>query len=154
MNSGEQKQFKPFVPMDVNLPEANLVTLIMGIIFTMVFAVANVYLGLKTGLTIAAAIPGSILASGLLKALFKKNSILEANLVASMGAVGESIASGIIYTLPAIIIWGQHLSAFSIGLMTVIGGLLGIMFVVPFREYLIVEEHGKLIFPESVAVAE
>ena len=154
MNTVENEHFKPFVPMDVEMAEANPVTLIMGIIFTMVFSVANVYLGLKTGLTIAAAIPGSILVTGLLKSLFKRNSILEANLVASMGAVGESIASGIIYTLPAIIIWGQHLTAFSIGLMTVIGGILGIMFVVPFREYLIVEEHGKLIFPESVAVAE
>lgn len=154
MNTEEHTHFKPFIPMDVDLPEANVITLVMGIIFTIVFAVANVYLGLKTGLTVAAAIPGSILASGLLKALFKRNSILEANLVASMGGVGESIASGIIYTLPAILIWGKNLTPLSIGIITVLGGLLGIMFVVPFREYLIVEEHGKLIFPESVAVSE
>ncbi|MGL6114352.1 OPT family oligopeptide transporter [Cetobacterium sp. SF1] len=155
MSSAEKKeQFKPFVPMDVDLPETNGVTLILGIIFTVIFAMANVYLGLKVGLTIAAAIPGSILATGLLKIIFKKNSILEANLVASMGAVGESIAGGIIFTLPAIIIWGEDLSFVSIGMITVLGGILGIMFVVPFREYLIVEEHGSLIFPESVAVAE
>lgn len=153
-SSSEKKEFKPFVPMDVDLPEANGVTLIMGILFTVVFAVANVYLGLKIGLTIAAAIPGSILATGLLKILFKRNSILEANLVASMGAVGESIAGGIIFTLPAIIIWGENLTFVSIGMITILGGILGIVFVVPFREYLIVEEHGKLIFPESVAVAE
>jgi len=146
--------FKPFVPMNKELPESNKITIIMGISFAILFAAANVYLGLKTGLTIAAAIPGSILGTGLLKLLFKKNSILEANLVASMAAVGESIAGGIVFTLPAIIIWGQNLTAVQIGVITMLGGLLGTLFIVPFREYLIVEEHGKLLFPESVAVAE
>ncbi len=154
MKTETKEEFKPFISMETNLPEVNITTLVMGIIFTVIFAAANVYLGLKTGITIAAAIPGSILGTGLLKCLFKKNSILEANLVASMAAVGESIAGGIIFTLPAIIIWGNELSTTSIGIMTMLGGILGIIFIVPFREYLIVEEHGKLMFPESIAVTE
>lgn len=146
--------FKPFVPMNKEIPESNSITIVMGILFAILFAAANVYLGLKTGLTIAAAIPGSILGTGLLKLLFKKNSILEANLVASMAAVGESIAGGIVFTLPAIIIWGHNLTPIQIGVITMLGGLLGTLFIVPFRQYLIVEEHGKLLFPESVAVSE
>lgn len=155
MNETQSKSgFKPFVSMDTVMPEASIVSIIMGIIFAMVFAAANVYLGLKTGITIAAALPASILGTGLLKVLFRRNSILEANLVAATAAVGESIAGGIIFTLPAIIIWGKDLSVLSIAMITILGGLIGMLFVVPFREYLIVEEHGKLMFPESVAAYE
>jgi len=155
MNETQSKAgFKPFVSMDTVMPETSIVSIIMGIIFAMVFAAANVYLGLKTGITIAAALPASILGTGLLKGLFRRNSILEANLVAATAAVGESIAGGIIFTLPAILIWGENLSVLSIAAITMLGGLIGILFVVPFREYLIVEEHGKLMFPESVAAYE
>jgi len=150
----EKKKFKPFVSMDTVMSEATIVSVGIGILFAVIFAASNVYLGLKTGLTIAAAIPASILGTGLLKGVFKTNSILEANLVASVSAVGESIAGGIIFTLPAIIIWGHHLSATSIAIITILGGLIGMLFVVPFREYLIVEEHGVLMFPESVAAYE
>lgn len=155
MNETQSKiGFKPFVSMDTVIPETSIVSIAMGIIFAMVFAAANVYLGLKTGITIAAALPASILGTGLLKGIFRKNSILEANLVAATAAVGESIAGGIIFTLPAIIIWGKDLSVLSIASITMLGGLIGMLFVVPFREYLIVEEHGKLMFPESVAAYE
>ena len=155
MNETQSKSsFKPFVSMDTVMPEASIVSIIMGIIFAMIFAAANVYLGLKTGITIAAALPASILGTGLLKGLFRRNSILEANLVAATAAVGESIAGGIIFTLPAIIIWGENLSVLSIAGITMLGGLIGMLFVVPFREYLIVEEHGQLMFPESVAAYE
>ena len=155
MNETQSKVgFKPFVSMDTVIPETSIVSIAVGILFAMVFAAANVYLGLKTGLTIAAAIPAAILGTGLLKGLFKRNSILEANLVAATAAVGESIAGGIIFTLPAIMIWGKDLSVMSIAIITMLGGLIGMLFVVPFREYLIVEEHGKLMFPESVAAYE
>lgn len=155
MNETQSKVgFKPFVSMDTVIPETSIVAIILGIIFAMVFAAANVYLGLKTGLTIAAALPASILGTSILKGLFRRNSILEANLVAATAAVGESIAGGIIFTLPAIIIWGKDLGVVSIAVITMLGGLVGMLFVVPFREYLIVEEHGKLMFPESVAAYE
>ena len=149
-----KKQFKPFISMETVMSEATVVSIGIGILFAVIFAASNVYLGLKTGLTIAAAIPASILGTGLLKGIFKRNSILEANLVASVAAVGESIAGGIIFTLPAIIIWGHDLSMMSIAMITVLGGLIGTLFVIPFREYLIVEEHGVLLFPESVAAYE
>jgi len=149
-----KKNFKPFVSMDTVMSETTVVSIGLGILFAVIFAASNVYLGLKTGLTIAAAIPASILGTGLLKGIFKKDSILEANLVAATAAVGESIAGGIIFTLPAIIIWGHDLSATSIAMITILGGLIGMLFVVPFREYLIVEEHGVLMFPESVAAYE
>jgi putative OPT family oligopeptide transporter len=149
-----KKNFKPFVSMDTVMSETTVVSIGLGILFAVIFAASNVYLGLKTGLTIAAAIPASILGTGLLKGIFKKDSILEANLVAATAAVGESIAGGIIFTLPAIIIWGHDLSATSIAIITILGGLIGMLFVVPFREYLIVEEHGVLMFPESVAAYE
>lgn len=150
----KKHQFKPFVSMDTAMSEATAVSIGLGILFAIIFAASNVYLGLKTGLTIAAAIPAAILGTGVLKAIFKKNSILEANLVASVAAVGESIAGGIIFTLPAIIIWGHDLSMVSIAIITILGGLIGTLFVIPFREYLIVEEHGVLLFPESVAAYE
>ncbi|MEI6857561.1 oligopeptide transporter, OPT family [Psychrilyobacter sp.] len=150
----KKHQFKPFVSMDTAMSETTAVSIGLGILFAVIFAASNVYLGLKTGITIAAAIPASILGTGILKAIFKRDSILEANLVASVAAVGESIAGGIIFTLPAIMIWGHDLSMVSIGIITILGGLIGTLFVIPFREYLIVEEHGVLMFPESIAAYE
>jgi len=150
----KKHQFKPFVSMGTAMSETTVVSIAVGILFAIIFAASNVYLGLKTGLTISAAIPASILGTGILKAVFKRDSILEANLVASVAAVGESIAGGIIFTLPAIIIWGHDLNTLSIGIITILGGLIGTLFVIPFREYLIVEEHGVLMFPESVAAYE
>lgn len=150
----KKNQFKPFVSMDTVMSEATVVSVLLGILFAIIFAASNVYLGLKTGITIAAAIPASILGTGILKGIFKKNSILEANLVAAVAATGESIAGGIIFTLPAIIIWGHDLGTVSIAVITILGGVMGTLFVIPFREYLIVEEHGVLLFPESVAAYE
>ena len=150
--SGEK--YIPFVPTQVAMPELSIYSIIMGAVFAMIFAAANTYLGLKVGLTIAAGIPGAILATGIFKGLFKRNNILEANMVASIAAVGESIAGGIIYILPAIILWGLDLKISTIVIVTLLGGLVGIFFVTPLRKFLIVEEHGKLVYPESMAAAE
>ena len=150
--SGEK--YVPFVPTQVAMPELSIYSIIMGAVFAMIFAAANTYLGLKVGLTIAAGIPGAILATGIFKGLFKRNNILEANMVASIAAVGESIAGGIIYILPAIILWGLDLKISTIVIVTLLGGLVGIFFVTPLRKFLIVEEHGKLVYPESMAAAE
>lgn len=144
----------PFVPATEAMPEATSTSIIMGIIFAIIFAAANTYLGLKVGLTISAGIPGAILATGLLKSIFRKNSILEANYVASLAAVGESIAGGIIFVLPAIILIGYKLSLSTVALVTIIGGFMGVYFITPVRKYLIVEEHGSLIYPEAMAQAE
>ncbi len=146
--------YMPFIPTTTAMPESSVYSILMGAIFTMVFAAANTYLGLKVGLTISAGIPGAILATGILKGLFKRNNILEANMVASIAAVGESIAGGIIFILPAIILWGITLRVSTIVIVTLLGGLVGIFFVTPLRKFLIVEEHGSLVYPESMAAAE
>ena len=148
------EDYIPFVPTNEVMPESTAYSIFFGILFAIIFAAANTYLGLKVGLTISAGIPGAILATGLLKSLFKRNSILEANYVASLAAVGESIAGGIIFVLPAIILIGLNLSITTVVLVTIIGGLMGVYFVTPVRRYLIVQEHGELIYPESMAQAE
>jgi putative OPT family oligopeptide transporter len=146
--------YLPFIPTSQAMPETTAISLILGMIFAIIFAAANTYLGLKVGMTISAGIPGAILATGILKGLFKRNNILEANMVASIAAMGESIAGGIIFILPAIILWGMDLKLSTIVMVTLLGGLLGVFFVSPLRRFLIVEEHGNLVYPESMAAAE
>lgn len=148
------EDYIPYVPTTEVVPEATGYSIIMGVIFAVIFAAANTYLGLKVGLTISAGIPGAILATGLLKSVFKRNSILEANYVASLAAVGESIAGGIIFVLPAIILIGFDLSIWTVAIVTIVGGFMGVYFVTPVRKYMIVEEHGNLIYPEAMAQAE
>lgn len=146
--------YVPYVPTTEVMPEITGYSVIMGILFALLFAAANTYLGLKVGMTISAGIPGAILAIGLFKRLFKRNNILEANVVASLAAMGESIAGGIIFVLPALILLGLGLSIPTIVIVTIIGGIMGVFFITPVRRYLIVEEHGTLIYPESMAAAE
>ncbi|MBU3113783.1 oligopeptide transporter, OPT family [Clostridium lacusfryxellense] len=148
------EDYLPFIPTSQAMPETTAFSIILGMAFAMIFAAANTYLGLKVGLTISAGIPGAILATGLLKGLFKRNNILEANMVSSIAAMGESLAAGIIFILPAIILWGMELKLSTIIIVTLLGGLLGVLFVTPLRNFLIVEEHGTLIYPESMAAAE
>jgi putative OPT family oligopeptide transporter len=146
--------YVPYISANEAMPELTIISLVIGTIFAIVFSAANVYLGLKVGMTISAGIPAAILGTGILKGIFRRNNILEANMVQSIAAMGESIAGGIIFTLPAIIIWGMELKLATIVICTLLGGLLGVLFVVPLRRYLIVEEHGKLIYPEGMAAAE
>lgn len=144
----------PFVPTSTAMPETTGYSIILGIILACFFAAANTYLGLKVGLTIAAGIPGAILATGVLRGLFRRNNILEANMAASMAAMGESISGGIIFVLPALILCNFGLSNITIVIVTIVGGIMGVFFVTPLRRYLIVEEHGKLVYPEAMAAAE
>lgn len=144
----------PYISTNDALPEITAASLIIGALFTMLFGAANTYLGLKVGLTISASIPGAILATGILKGILRRNNILEANIIQSIGAMGESIAGGLIYTLPAIIIWGMELDILTITTVALLGSLLGILFVVPLRRFLTVEEHGSLVYPEGMAAAE
>lgn len=146
--------YVPYIPTTEAMPELTGYSIIIGVLFALIFAAANTYLGLKVGLTISAGIPGAILATGLLKGLFRRNNILEANMVASLSAMGESIAGGIIFVLPALILLGFGLSIMTVVIVTIIGGLMGVFFITPVRRYLIVEEHGRLIYPESMAAAE
>lgn len=149
----EGKDYEPFVPASVMAPELTMWSMVIGCILAIVFGAANTYLALKVGMTIAAGIPAAILGTGILR-LFGRRNILEANVISGTAAMGESLAGGIVFTLPAIIIWGMDLNILTIVTVILIGGLMGIFFIVPVRKYLILEEHGKLAFPESMAAAE
>lgn len=148
------EDYVPYIPASQVLPELTFLSIFIGVILAAVFASANTYLALNVGMTIAAGIPAAILGTGLLRMFIKRSVILEANMISGIAAMGESLAGGIVFTLPAIIIWGMNLSFSTIVIVTLLGGLLGILFVVPLRKYLVIEEHGKLAFPESMAAAE
>jgi putative OPT family oligopeptide transporter len=147
------EDYVPYIPASQAMPELTAVSIFIGCIFAAVFAAANTYLALRVGMTIAAGIPAAILGTGVLTIL-KRKYILEANMVSAIAAMGESLAGGIVFTLPAIIIWGMQLDLMTIVVVTLLGGLMGILFIVPLRRYLLIEEHGKLAFPESMAAAE
>lgn len=148
------EDYVPYIPVSSALPELTVVTIIIGCLFAIVFAAANTYLGLKIGTTVSAGIPAAILATTFYRSVLKKSNILEANVIQSMAAMGEGVAAGLIFTAPAIIIIGMKLPLSMIATAGLIGGILGILFIVPIRKYLLVEEHGNLIFPESMAISE
>jgi len=145
--------FKPFVPATVARPELTVRALILGALFGVLFGAVTVYVGLRAGLTVAASIPISVLSISILRA-FGKSSILENNIVQSTGNAGQSIASGVIFTLPALIFLGFDLEASRIFALALFGGWLGVLFMIPLRRQLIVEEHDNLIYPEGTACAD
>jgi len=153
------KEFKPFISADRMLPEFTTTSIILGIILAVVFGAANAYLGLKVGMTISASIPAAVISMGIVRGVLKKESILENNMVQTIGSAGESLAAGAIFTLPALYIWSEewNLGAPSLVTITAIalcGGILGVLFMVPLRKALIVKEHGVLPYPEGTACAE
>ncbi len=145
--------FKPFVPPTETRPELSVRALILGAIFGVLFGAVTVYVGLRAGLTVAASIPISVLSISILRA-FGRASILENNIVQSTGNAGQSIASGVIFTLPALIFLGFDLEASRIFALALFGGWLGVLFMIPLRRQLIVEEHDNLIYPEGTACAD
>jgi putative OPT family oligopeptide transporter len=145
--------FKSFVPATETRPELTARALILGALFGILFGAVTVYVGLRAGLTVAASIPISVLSISILRA-FGKASILENNIVQSTGNAGQSIASGVIFTLPALIFLGFDLEASRIFALALFGGWLGVLFMIPLRRQLIVEEHDNLIYPEGTACAD
>jgi putative OPT family oligopeptide transporter len=145
--------FKPFVPTTETRPELSARALILGGLFGVLFGAVTVYVGLRAGLTVAASIPISVLSISILRA-FGKASILENNVVQSTGNAGQSIASGVIFTLPALIFLGFDLEASRIFALALFGGWLGVLFMIPLRRQLIVDEHDTLIYPEGTACAD
>ncbi len=134
--------------------EATLRALVLGVILAVVFGAANAYLGLKAGMTVSASIPAAVVSMGVLRKLFKDVSILENNMTQTIGSAGESLAAGVIFTVPALILMGFSPDWFTIFLMAVAGGFLGVLFMIPLRRYLIVDEHERLPYPEGAACAE
>ena len=155
----EKETMKPYISADRTLHEMTPLSIIVGIILAIVFGAANAYLGLRVGMTVSASIPASVLGMGVYRMCRKKDTILESNMVQTIGSAGESLAAGAIFTMPALFLWAQEEgtkmpSIMEIALIALIGGLLGICFMVPLRKALIVKEHGTLPYPEGTACAE
>jgi putative OPT family oligopeptide transporter len=146
-------EFQPFVPASENRPEFTVRALLLGSAFGIIFGAVTVYVGLRAGLTVAASIPISVLSISILRA-FGRSSILENNIVQTTGNAGQSIASGVIFTLPALVFLGFDLEYSRIFMLALIGGWLGVLFMIPLRRQLIVQEHGALPYPEGTACAD
>ncbi len=155
----KQNDFKPYIPADKISPEITVTSILIGVILAIVFGAANAYLGLRVGMTVSASIPAAVISMGVIRIIMRKNSILESNIVQTIGSAGESLAAGAIFTLPALFLWAAEGKAETPGLLEItlialIGGLLGVFFMVPLRNALIVKEHGVLPYPEGTACAE
>ena len=146
-------EFKPFVPADSNAPEFTFRAVLLGAIFGIIFGAVTVYVGLKAGLTVAASIPIAVITISLLRHKGQP-SVLETVMVQTAGNAGQSIAAGVIFTLPALIFLGFDLEYARIFMLALIGGFLGVLFMVPLRKPLIVDEHEVLQYPEGTACAE
>lgn len=154
-----KNNFKPYIPAEKITPEITVTSVVMGVILAVIFGAANAYLGLRVGLTVSASIPAAVLAMGVIRIVMRKNSILESNIVQTVGSAGESLAAGAIFTIPALFLWASEgkmdkPGIIEITLIALIGGLLGVFFMVPLRNALIVKEHYVLPYPEGTACAE
>ena len=155
----EEKQFRPYIPADKVMPEFTAVSIILGAILAIVFGGANAYLGLRVGMTVSASIPAAVISMGVIRKILRRDSILENNMVQTIGSAGESVAAGAIFTLPALFMWADEglcsvPSLVEIGLIALCGGVLGVLMMIPLRSALIVKEHGVLAYPEGQACAE
>ena len=155
----KNESFKPYISADKVLPEFTVTSILMGIILAVVFGAANAYLGLKVGMTVSASIPAAVISLGVIRVIMKKNSILESNMVQTIGSAGESLAAGAIFTMPALFLWAEEGKIampgyLEVTLIALFGGILGVLFMIPLRKALIVEEHGTLPYPEGMACAE
>ncbi|MCR5008046.1 MAG: oligopeptide transporter, OPT family [Oribacterium sp.] len=152
-------EFKPYIPADKVIPEMTPTSIIMGIILAVIFGAANAYLGLRVGMTVSASIPAAVISMAVIRVIMNKDSVLESNMVQTVGSAGESLAAGAIFTMPALFIWAKEgvmdkPSLIAITVIALFGGLLGVFFMVPLRNALIVQEHGVLPYPEGTACAE
>lgn len=149
-----KEEFSPFIPAKETPKEFTVRALILGIILGFFFNIGNAYLGLKVGMTISASIPAAVLSMAILRSFFQDVSILENNIVQTIASVGEGLAAGIIFTVPALYFLGAPPTNLKVFILSILGGVLGILFMIPMRRYIIVKEHGILPFPEGTACAE
>ncbi|SFG62303.1 OPT family oligopeptide transporter [Oribacterium sp. WCC10] len=152
-------QFKPYIPADKVIPEMTVTSIVMGLFLAVIFGAANAYLGLRVGMTVSASIPAAVISMAVIRVILNKDSVLESNMVQTIGSAGESLAAGTIFTMPALFIWAKEgimdkPSLVAITITALFGGLLGVFFMVPLRNALIVQEHGVLPYPEGTACAE
>lgn len=145
---------EPLVPAKVKTQEFTFKAIFLGVLLSLIFAVGNAYLGLRVGMTISASIPAAVLSMTILRIISRRVTALENNIVQTIAAVGEGLAAGVIFTIPALFLLGARPTILHISLLAFLGGVLGILFMIPMRRYLIVKEHGILPFPEGTACAE
>lgn len=158
-NIEDNKDFKPYIPADKVMSELSITSVILGIILAVIFGGANAYLGLRVGMTVSASIPAAVVSMGIIRIILKRNSILENNIVQTIGSAGESVAAGAIFTLPVLFMWFNEGKAdypkyAEITLICGAASILGILFMIPLRKVLIVKEHYKLPYPEGTACAK
>ncbi|MGD6816420.1 OPT family oligopeptide transporter [Metabacillus sp. 113a] len=153
-DSKQRDKFVPYIPSSKSLPELTVTAIALGIILAIVFGAANAYLGLRIGLTVSASIPAAVISMAILRGLFRRNSILENNIVQTMTTAGEAVGAGAVFTLPALFLWDVNVSQGLIIFVVLTGGFLGVFMMVPLRQLLIVKEHEILPYPEGTACAE
>src|SRR5918994_2699420 len=149
--------FQPYVPASQSPAEFTIKAILLGVVFGLVFGASTVYLGLRAGLTVSASIPIAVLAISVLKWL-GGSTILENNILQTIGSAGESLAAGVVFTIPALIFLvpqgPAYFNYFQITVLAIAGGILGVLMMVPLRRALIVKEHGVLPYPEGTACAD
>ncbi|HVG34078.1 MAG TPA: oligopeptide transporter, OPT family [Pyrinomonadaceae bacterium] len=148
-----QAAHKPFIAASKSLPEWTPRAVILGSILGIIFGASSVYLALRVGLTVSASIPIAVMSISIFRALGRA-SILENNIAQTTGSAGESIAAGIAFTIPALLVLGYDLEISRTTMIALLGGWLGVLLMIPLRRALIVKEHGKLLYPEGTACAE
>ena len=153
-NKESSAGFIPYIPSSKSLPEITLLAVLLGIVLAVVFGAANAYLGLKVGLTVSASIPAAVISMAILRGIFRRESILENNIVQTMTTAGEAVGAGAVFTLPALFLWDLEPGQAMIAFIVLTGGFLGVFMMVPLRRLLIVKEHQYLPYPEGTACAE
>lgn len=147
------ERYPPYIPPAASPAEFTVKAVIIGALLGIVFGAANAYLGLRVGLTVSASIPAAVMAIAVFRFL-RRGTILETNMVQSVGSAGESLAAGVIFTIPALFVWGLPVEQLQVFTLAALGGLLGVLFMIPLRRFLIAGEHGRLPYPEGTACAE
>jgi len=150
------KPFVPYIPAEKSIPEFTIKAVTLGIVLTLVMAAANTYLGLYAGMTVSASIPAAVISMGILRGILRRGTILENNIVQTIASAGQSVAAGVIFTIPAMVITGvwTEFDYWQTTLIALLGGVLGVLFMIPLRRALIVAQHGQLKYPEGTACAQ
>ncbi len=158
--TGKKPVFHGRIPAEVtDMPELTWEAIAIGVVLSVVFGAANAYLGLKVGLTVSASIPAAVIGMGVFRGILKRGTVLETNMVQTIGSAGESLAAGVIFTVPAMVLIAREAGepipgTWKIFMVACMGGILGVLFMIPLRRFLIVREHERLPFPEGTACAE
>ena len=152
-------EFKPYVPPEQSQPELSVVSIIVGILLSVVFGAANAYLGLRVGMTVSASIPAAVISMVMMRVILRRKSLLESNMVQTIGSAGESLAGGVIFTMPVFFLWSAEgltdtPNLFTLAILAVCGGVIGALLMIPLRKSLVQQEHGILPYPEGTACAE